>query len=102
MSLGALTTTFVPVPSCLSSLDNLYGGVNSPIVKGPVSVDDCFPASYAPGQTNFYSPGFCPYAYTTACSSISTLGDVTETIVTCCPTLVLPRLALRQVHKPPS
>lgn len=102
MSLGAFTTTFVPVASCLSSLDNLYSEFDGPIFQGPVSVDDCFPANYKPSPSYFYSPGVCPSGDISACSSSSMLSDETETTVTCYPTFVLPRLYIYQVHKPPS
>ncbi|KAH6887097.1 hypothetical protein B0T10DRAFT_563318 [Thelonectria olida] len=90
MSVGALTTTFTPAESCLSSLSNTYAepGDMGAMYGGPLSTDGCFPDRYAYARTNYYSPGICPDGYTTACSSTIAAkgeGGAVETVVTCCP-----------------
>jgi hypothetical protein len=87
-NLGPLTTTFIPPPSCTSSFAHVYittdpGGTAA--FGGPVSPDGCFPTNYQNPLSNYYSPGICPLGYTAACSSLNSLGSLTETAVTCCP-----------------
>ncbi|KIM98166.1 hypothetical protein OIDMADRAFT_147639, partial [Oidiodendron maius Zn] len=87
MSLGELTTTFIPPSSCISSFSNVYiVGSLRYVAAGPVSTDGCFPSNYNDAQNNYYSPGICPARYTSACSSIDSIGTLTETAVICCPT----------------
>ena len=89
MSLGELTTTFIPPSSCISSFSNVYiVGSLRYVAGGPVSTDGCFPSNYNDAQNNYYSPGICPARYTSACSSINSIGALTETAVICCPTFV--------------
>ena len=97
MSLGALTTTFIPPSSCISSFSNAYVVIQSSTLyqaAGPVSTAGCFPSNYQDARTNYYSPGICPAGYTSACTSLNVLETDTETVVTCCPTFVL---ALRNI-----
>ncbi|KAF4629351.1 hypothetical protein G7Y89_g8796 [Cudoniella acicularis] len=87
-SLGPLTTTFTPPPSCSSSFAHVYistdpGGTGA--FGGPVTTDGCLPSNYQDPYIYYYSPGICPSGYTTACSSWTALGPVTEMVVTCCP-----------------
>ncbi|KAK4239273.1 hypothetical protein C8A03DRAFT_14330 [Achaetomium macrosporum] len=88
---GPLTTTFRAPSSCTTTTPQLYqvrSGSDSRYVEGPLftSDSDCFPSGYDPTPTNYYSPGWCPYGYTTACSSLASLRTETETAVICCPT----------------
>ncbi|KAL2016514.1 hypothetical protein VTK56DRAFT_3442 [Thermocarpiscus australiensis] len=88
---GHLTTTFRVPSSCTSSAAQLYqvwSGSDSSYVQGPLFTpgSDCFPSGYDPAPTNYYSPGFCPHGYTTACSSLTTVSVEMETAVICCPT----------------
>jgi hypothetical protein len=83
---GSLTTTFSPLPSCLT---DLYRFVESNLLYvqlGPTSTSDCLPSSFAP--TGYYSPGICPSGYTQACSGVASSGTLAETRATCCPRLV--------------
>jgi hypothetical protein len=90
MDLGALTTVFTPPSSCLASsaLWWIYTGYNVYQLQGPPDLQNCFPPSYVPNSTAYYSPGVCPSGYTTACTSFNTVGTVTDTLYTCCPTYV--------------
>ncbi|KAK3293327.1 uncharacterized protein B0H64DRAFT_210423 [Chaetomium fimeti] len=88
---GALTTTFRAPSSCTTTTPQLYqvwSESESHYVEGPLFTSDsgCFPSGYDPAPTNYYSPGWCPYGYTTGCSSLASAGTVTETAVICCPT----------------
>ncbi|KAH6847970.1 hypothetical protein B0I37DRAFT_154932 [Chaetomium sp. MPI-CAGE-AT-0009] len=88
---GALTTTFRAPSSCTTTTPQLYqvwSESDSHYVEGPLFTSDsgCFPSGYDPAPTNYYSPGWCPYGYTTGCSSLASTGTVTETAVICCPT----------------
>lgn len=90
---GPLTSTFRAPSSCATSATQLYqvrSGTASSYVQGPLytSGSDCFPSGYDPSPTNYYSPGWCPYGYTTACSSLASVTSQTETAVICCPTYV--------------
>ncbi|KAL2135613.1 hypothetical protein VTI74DRAFT_7760 [Chaetomium olivicolor] len=90
-AVGPLTTTFRAPSSCTTTTPQLYqiwSGTASSYVEGPLftSDSDCFPSGYDPAPTNYYSPGWCPYGYTAACSSLSPARTETETAVICCPT----------------
>ncbi|KAK4226994.1 hypothetical protein QBC38DRAFT_209622 [Podospora fimiseda] len=93
--LGPLTTAYEFPASCSSVATQVFlvasatqqtnTAATRTLVQGPLFTDDpeCFPKSYQPEPTNYYSPGFCPTGYTTACSSIETAKQ--ETAVACCP-----------------
>lgn len=88
---GALTTIFRAPSSCTTNAPQLYqvwSEQESHYVEGPLFTQDsdCYPSGYDPAPTNYYSPGWCPYGYTTGCSSLASTGTVTETAVICCPT----------------
>ncbi|KAL2139561.1 hypothetical protein VTI28DRAFT_5042 [Corynascus sepedonium] len=88
---GPLTTTFRAPSSCTTTSPQVYqiwSESESRYVEGPLFTpgSDCFPSGYDPAPTNYYSPGWCPYGYTTACSSLASTGVTTETAVICCPT----------------
>lgn len=88
-SIGALTTTFTAPASCASSTGINIVGCGSGCVwwaEGPLDAPDCYPSSYNPSLSHYYSPGVCPSGYTPACTSKNTAGRVTETVQTCCPT----------------
>ncbi|KAL1842596.1 hypothetical protein VTJ49DRAFT_4776 [Mycothermus thermophilus] len=87
---GPLTTTFGAPSSCSSDAAQIYqvwSGSASSYVAGPFYTrdSDCFPSGYDPEPTKYFSPGWCPQGYTTACSSLATAGRETETAVICCP-----------------
>jgi len=87
VSLGALTTTFVPPNSCIASFSTDFKIVGFDVM-GPVSTDGCFPPNYDFATDAYYSPGFCPAGYTAGCMTpLPAKGLVaSETTVTCCPT----------------
>ena len=90
---GPLTTTFRAPSSCTTTTPQLYqvrSGTESSYVEGPLFTagSNCFPSAYDPAPTNYYSPGWCPYGYTPACSSFASVSTATETAVICCPTYV--------------
>lgn len=93
--LGALTTTFTPPASCFgttAAVDSddipfqmFTGGIGS---DGGISSKyyrtECFPSGYKGNPLDnygaYYSPGFCPYGYTTAATMIQS----SETRAICC------------------
>jgi hypothetical protein len=96
MSIGALTTTFLPPSSCLAR-DNIWlVHTTCPdndgcyyLLQGPPTTTDCMPKDYRHENTAYYSPGLCPAGYTPACSATSTRSrTITETMYTCCPSYV--------------
>lgn len=76
-----LTTTFTPSPSCLS---DYYWISNAFISLGPASTSDCLPSGWQV-TSQYFSPGVCPSGYMIACSTTNTIGSLTETQATCCP-----------------
>ena len=90
-NLGPLLSKFAPAASCASytGMTVFYvGTTNFFWAEGPMSTQGCYPSSYSPGPADYYSPGLCPSGYTSACTSLNSIGTVTETIHTCCPTWV--------------
>ncbi|KAI1141739.1 hypothetical protein F5Y05DRAFT_373640 [Hypoxylon sp. FL0543] len=92
MSLGSLTTTFIPPADCLNqgvgiARYSTAGSYNYYLTAGPAA-SSCFPNSTFPGVSNYYSPGVCPFGYSVACSTRNPLstGGATETTAICCPT----------------
>lgn len=104
MSVGALTTTFTPAPSCTTES---YGWwyyessnlANSPQVTatdadvewylslGPSVWKDCLPSNYATGSA-YFSPGICPDGYTAAGQTSLAVDNEVVTAATCCPQYV--------------
>ncbi|KAH8422396.1 uncharacterized protein LDX57_000151 [Aspergillus melleus] len=96
-SIPALTTTFTPASSCTNYHMLLYeasgfacmvGDQSSPcqyLHLGPSTTDGCLPSDWSTGTDAYYSPGVCPTGYTEACSNLVSVGTVTETRATCCP-----------------
>ncbi|KAK1772861.1 hypothetical protein QBC33DRAFT_32006 [Phialemonium atrogriseum] len=95
----ALTTTFTPSSSCTVDIyqlpfEGLLCAVGTTSQEacvyyqlGPsTSSAACFPTGWAPSNQSYFSPGVCPAGYSTACSNIVSVGDLTETRATCCPT----------------
>lgn len=95
-----LTTTFTPPSNCFTDVSLLsgigypisysvgFGAGNevsdcSPCWLGLATTSTCFPSGYS--SSAIYSPGSCPSNYYVACSSINSIGTVTETVATCCP-----------------
>lgn len=93
-SVGSLTTSFSPLPSCLTDYYRINASISTTmngqistyayLQRGPTSTSDCVPSGFAPTGV-YYSPGICPSGYTQACSNVVTAGTVTETQATCCP-----------------
>lgn len=78
---GTLTEDFNPHPSCadLTGIYRIIKDTGTHEVQGPLLENaDCYPPRFDPYKENYYSPGFCPGGYTTACND--------EDRVTCCPT----------------
>lgn len=91
-SLGALTTTFTPAPTCLGSsvmwLEHVgQGGGDYYVQLGPpwTRYPSCLPPNYLPVSTSYYSPGICPSGYTAACSSTVVEDNQQVTAEVCCP-----------------
>lgn len=93
----ALTTTFTPPASCFdtSTILDVWTTVCAAglascqyqvLGQAPDGSKTCMPPGYTPGGNNYYSPGICPSGYATACSSLNSVGSLTETVATCCPT----------------
>ncbi|KAN0079613.1 hypothetical protein V8E54_004827 [Elaphomyces granulatus] len=85
----ALTTTFVPPSSCLTDtyLYDINPTQTSPYFYslGPPGTSDCFPSGWESVTTAYFSPGVCPLGYSMACSNYNSIGTLTETTATCCP-----------------
>ncbi|KAK0706620.1 hypothetical protein B0T26DRAFT_654838 [Lasiosphaeria miniovina] len=92
--IGPLTTTFRQPASCTTTAPQIYqvfaDDKSYNFTQGPLfpASSSCFPSGYNASPTNYYSPGFCPYGYTAACSSLNQVKTETETAVICCPTYV--------------
>lgn len=89
-NLGPLLSTFTPSAACASNTGLTVfdqGPITVYWAEGPMSTGSqgCYPSSYSPDLFHYYSPGLCPSGYTTACTSLNSIGTVTETIHTCCP-----------------
>ncbi|KAI0973089.1 hypothetical protein F4678DRAFT_459943 [Xylaria arbuscula] len=87
-NLGPLTTTFTPQgPDCASTF--LGRGSNDEWVQygvGGSPSSACYPSSFDPHQSFYYSPGICPSGYTAACTAeISVSGNAAAQQLTCCP-----------------
>jgi len=84
-----LTTTFVPPSSCLTDTYLYVATLNQPYPYfyslGPPDTSDCFPSGWKPATTAYFSPEVCPLDYNIACSNYNSIGTLTETIATCCP-----------------
>ncbi|KAI9737835.1 MAG: hypothetical protein M1834_009204 [Cirrosporium novae-zelandiae] len=87
MSPPPLTTIFTPASSCTTDFywitDTQSGRYY--ISLGPSDTADCFPTSFSSYSTDYYSPGYCPEGYTSVCASLNSVGSLTETVATCCP-----------------
>jgi hypothetical protein len=90
-NLGPLTTTFTPDGKSCGDSTDFYAIATKPgaryLAQGPRDLAACLPSGYEPARDAYYSPGVCPDGYTVACSQVTSAGDVTETIQTCCPTV---------------
>jgi len=89
-----LPTTFTPPSSCLGST-NIWEIITTSycsthtlcpyyLMQGPPTTD-CLPPSYDGSEFSFYLPGECPSGYTSACTSVKSLGTYTVTVSICCP-----------------
>ncbi|KAI1327698.1 hypothetical protein F5Y16DRAFT_398987 [Xylariaceae sp. FL0255] len=90
-NLGPLPTTFELASSCMAELDTVYKVFTVEtnfyyLLQGPVTATTCYPSGYAANTAQYYSPALCPTGFTSACQSLNQAGDVTETVVKCCPT----------------
>ncbi|KAJ5899925.1 hypothetical protein N7495_004669 [Penicillium taxi] len=95
----ALTTQFIPPPACTTdtwmieyvegtyyyttSISNSLEGWY--LSQGPTDWSSCFPSGYQATTDFYYSPGVCPSGYYTASSVVVTIGSLSETRATCCP-----------------
>ncbi|KAL2757382.1 hypothetical protein ACRALDRAFT_1060773 [Sodiomyces alcalophilus JCM 7366] len=92
LNIGSLTTTFVPPERCTDRNDiyNIYSTVGEGVgpyqLQGPIDIRNCYPPGYDPIRGAYFSPGICPEGFTVACSKLVSVGALTETIHTCCPT----------------
>ncbi|KAI0450839.1 hypothetical protein F5B21DRAFT_412248 [Xylaria acuta] len=93
MSIGALTTEFIPAASCISQGLGVVRHSSATadvydyyLLAGPTA-DSCFPSSQFPSYGSYYSPGKCPSGYSAACtqSGGNSAANAIETTVTCCP-----------------
>ncbi|TPX07245.1 uncharacterized protein E0L32_010839 [Thyridium curvatum] len=98
MDIASLTTVFTPAASCISNI-YLFENASYTCVGGKKTVPcgeyhlgpttpstACLPTGWSPATDAYFSPGIhCPSGYTTACSNVITVGIVTETRATCCP-----------------
>ncbi|KAI0861258.1 hypothetical protein F4860DRAFT_174811 [Xylaria cubensis] len=87
MSIGSLTTEFIPAASCISQGLAIvrYSSVSTEgydyyLLAGPTA-DSCFPSSQFPSYGSFYSPGKCPSGYSAACTQTggNSVGNAIET-----------------------
>lgn len=74
-----LTTIFTSSSSCLN--EYYLGNI---ITLGPSSKSDCLPSGWNSLPQHF-SPGRCPSGHDTACSTLASIGSLTEMQATCCP-----------------
>ncbi|KAI0166620.1 hypothetical protein GGR57DRAFT_31874 [Xylariaceae sp. FL1272] len=85
----ALTATFIPPASCLtrSAFWYITRSTGDFYLQGPRGAQSsCFPPSFDPNPTAYYSPGVCPAGYgNAACSWERLAGTTTESHFTCCP-----------------
>ena len=86
---GALATGFTPPPGCSTTNVYLYATEGQQTyIQAPVDIKQCFPDGYNPEvQAGYFSPAQCPVGYTAACISLNTIGNIGETVITCCPRL---------------
>ncbi|KAE8386703.1 hypothetical protein BDV23DRAFT_138498 [Aspergillus alliaceus] len=92
-----LTSTFTPAPSCFSDIYiwNNTQGLNCVVGKstqtcrlnslGPPNPHDCLPPGFNSSPQFYFSPGVCPSGYSIACSTVASIGTLSETRATCCP-----------------
>ncbi|KAJ8127126.1 hypothetical protein O1611_g6514 [Lasiodiplodia mahajangana] len=89
MSLGPLTTTYEPPPSCTASFLTDFRPMDAWDIMGPLETrGDCFPRNYEDDAKKYYSPGICPAGYTVACADLAlgpSGGPTLVTTATCCP-----------------
>ncbi|KAI1267305.1 hypothetical protein F5Y18DRAFT_334878 [Xylariaceae sp. FL1019] len=84
----ALTATFIPPASCLAKSAFWYitRDTGDLYLQGPRGAQSsCFPPSFNPSPTAYYSPGVCPAGYSAACSWERVAGTTIESHFTCCP-----------------
>ncbi|RYP07046.1 hypothetical protein DL764_002769 [Monosporascus ibericus] len=89
-NLGPITTSLALPENCANELETIYKIRTSPegyywLQQGPLQ-QTCYPSGYAALTSQYYSPASCPFGFTPACTSTNELGDLTETVYTCCPT----------------
>ncbi|OCK90237.1 uncharacterized protein K441DRAFT_699181 [Cenococcum geophilum 1.58] len=88
---GPLTTVFTPPSTCLHNLYVLDGGLFPDIAFLDFFAEDCSPSSAYTSLGSFtydyYSPGICPFKYTSACGPTCLESPLSplETGIKCCP-----------------
>jgi len=86
----ALTTAFVPAPSCLSNVYQYFPDAFNTFAGYylQLGAEDqktkCLPSGWA-ATSQYFSPGICPTGYSQACWVTSSVGTDIETLATCCP-----------------
>ncbi|KAH7376704.1 hypothetical protein B0T11DRAFT_23508 [Plectosphaerella cucumerina] len=95
-NIGPLTTVYTPPASCTRST-GWYKSFETTVndageteavyfdYRGPISIDDCLPPGFNAETRDYYSPGVCPSAYTSACSRPGDFANPSLTKVICCP-----------------
>jgi hypothetical protein len=97
MAVSTIDPNFKAEPSCLATNNIWKIFADCPLkdvvcwyfLQGPPITSSCVPKDYNPTPTAYYSPASCPTGYTSACDETRTVGTVTETAYTCCPTCVV-------------
>jgi hypothetical protein len=95
-NIGPLTTVYTPPASCTRSTGwyksfettvNEAGETDAVYFdyRGPISIDECLPPGFNAETRDYYSPGVCPSAYTSACSRPGDFANPSLTKVICCP-----------------
>ncbi|KAI1421396.1 hypothetical protein F5Y12DRAFT_787532 [Xylaria sp. FL1777] len=90
-NLDPLPTNFQLPGSCVEEMTSIYVKTMPPggyFLQGPAEQTTCYPGMYQALDLGleYYSPGRCPTGFTPACSSSIQINQLTETVVTCCPT----------------
>ncbi|PVH80317.1 hypothetical protein DL98DRAFT_515423 [Cadophora sp. DSE1049] len=85
----ALTTAFIPAPSCLSDIYQYFPDSGNTLeyylqLGAEDQKTKCLPSGWA-ATSQYFSPGVCPTGYSQACWVTSSASTDIETLATCCP-----------------
>jgi len=87
-NLGTLPTPFAYNADCSTQMQNAYYVDLDYLLQGPpLALPRCMPDNYGPWADWFYSASSCPPGYTSACQSTQVVATLTDTYVTCCPSV---------------